>query len=690
MYFALYRSALGSSSLQAEKLHGLLQTMEQKKSVIEDLLSLSSQLSVHLSDVESSGVLVAQLGDIQEEWRLLKGSIKKDYQLASNTACQSKLVLKEAAELKANLEALIKFETDNIGPLDIVCLTADLKVYNQLQIHLQSQADALIRFSLGQTETATIEEHLHELKSLLCLSKKKLDSLAESSGSNPSEIYKQLQDLIILTKQAENHVFTGKKLSVFPEQACLQIEEVRKFQTAALSRRSKMQMKVGELKTEATQMDKGDRELMKTVELYETVADRLGHIFETMKKGLDEREIILCEFASLDSWVAEMHAESEPYICVENVSDADLSKLESDLKSHQLATGELETQLKFVDALSERCKKISHELNPVESRYLVSRLSGLWVELDGLLAHEKVACWELAELIHGRTSSKELISTIHANLEQTSAVLGKQNFPLTKETLSITHLEHMLIEHQWEVQELQHCQEDERNSVLCSIGKLLDQCKVLRINAVEQDRYLQLRGQTEGSMDIAKRQIEEAENQSVSVEERFRLCQTLLVELPLVKTQCQEAADQLEVIVHELQPSELNSERKKLHCMVEKLISWEHSVMDGIKNLEAELLRGLQFAFELPALMELLQNAKRQLDEGKQVKPDEKAVDSAILQSWVIRRNLESGMRVLEGLAEKDGINLEHHNELYSLRDAVIQECHSRMVSRSSFFDSSI
>ncbi|MEQ2161141.1 hypothetical protein GOODEAATRI_006716, partial [Goodea atripinnis] len=312
----------------------------------------------------------------------------------------------------------------------------------------------------------------------------------------------------------------------------------------------------------------------------------------------------------------------------------------------------------------------------------ISLLSGLWADVDGLLAHKKATCWELEEIIHERTSSNEELSTIQANLEQTCADLEKQKFHLTKETLSIiTHLEHILIKHQWEVQELQHCQEDQRNSVLCSIGELQDKCKVLRKNAVEQDRYLHLIGQMEGSMDIAKRQIQEAKKQSVSMAERFKLCQTLLVELALVNTQCQEAADQLEAIADELHPSELNSEREMLHHMVTTFNSLEHSVTDDIKDLEAKMLPGLQFTFELPALMELLQRAKGKLGEAKQVKPDEKAIDNAMLQCWVIRRNVEAGMRVLEGLAQKESVNLEDHSELYSLRDAVMEECHSWTVS---------
>ncbi|KAG8011393.1 hypothetical protein GBF38_006163, partial [Nibea albiflora] len=43
-------NTLASSALQADKLHALLKTMLQKKSLMEELLQLSGHLSVHLSD----------------------------------------------------------------------------------------------------------------------------------------------------------------------------------------------------------------------------------------------------------------------------------------------------------------------------------------------------------------------------------------------------------------------------------------------------------------------------------------------------------------------------------------------------------------------------------------------------------------------------------------------------------------
>lgn len=678
------RNTLESSALQADKLHALLKTMLQKKGLMEEILQLSGHLSVHLSDAESSGALLAQLGDVQEEWRLLEGSIKRDLQHASSSTSQSCLLIKEAEELKAKLEALQKsnFQShDSKSALELVCLRTDLKLYNQLFLHLQSQSDALVCFSLGQKEKDEIKCSLQELGSLLNVTKSMLETSTCSTSS--ARINKQLQDLIIWGKQAENHISIGKKLALFPEEARIQIAEMKKFQTDIWSRKSKLRVEVEQMKAVASGMaqDESDQVLKTVEDLYEAIADSLDHVLGIMKKNLEEREKLLCQLANMDTWLAETHAKRNPCAHVDNVSKADLTKLESKLKSHKLAIVEIESKLKLAEAMAESCREIAVGLSPGESRYLVNRHSGLWTELDGLLAHEKATSWELEELIHERTSSDEELATIQANLQQISSDLKQQSFPLRQETLSaIAQLKHKLVEHQCEVQELQHCQEAKRRSLLCAIGELQDQCKVLSINAFEQDKYLHLRRQMEESREIAKEQVERAKGKTISMGERFRLCQTLLVELPLVKTQCQEAADQLEAIAQELQPSQCESERQRIRSTVETLVLWEHSVTDNIKNLEAMLLLGLRFSSELPALMELFQRTRVELEEAEAENPDEKAIDIALQRYWVIWRNMESGMRVLEGLGRKEKNDLKNYKELYSLRDATKQECHLRMV----------
>lgn len=678
------RNILGSSIIQADKLNALLKTMAQKKHMMEDLLQLSGHMSIHLSKAESSGALIAQLGDIQEEWRLLEGSFKRALQHASSTSCQASLLMQDAEQLKTKLEDLQKSnfqKVDNKSNLEFVCLKTEFTLYNQFYQQLQSWTDALFLFSLGQKEKDEIKHSLQELSSLLSVTKSKFDT---SRGRCGGKINKQMQDLIIWAKQAENHIAIVRKLALFPEEACIQIAGMKKLQTAFWTRRSKLQIEVEKIKDATFDMEEEvNEEVLMTIEdLYKAIADSLDNSLDNMKKKLQDREILFCQIASMDAWLAETHAKRETCIHVENVSKADIIQLESELKSHKLTTMEIESQLKVVEAMTERCREMVIDLSPGENRYLVNRLSGLWTELDGLLAHEEATSWELQELIHERICSNEELSNIQARLQQISTSLEQQRFPSALETIStIEHFKHMLLEHQCEVQELQHCQEAERSSLLCAIGEMQDHCKALIVSALEQDKYLHLRRQMEDSRDMAKEQIQKANDVTAIVRDRYRLCQTLLIELPLVKTQCQEAADQLDAIAQEFYPSELSSERQKICHTVETLVSWENSVTDYIKNLEAKLLFGLSFSSELPALMELFRRTRVELEGAEPLNPDEKALDIALQRYWVIWRNMESQIRVLEGLAHKEIINLKNFKELLSLQDAAKQECHLQMVS---------
>lgn len=651
---------------------------------MEKLLNLSSQCSVHLSDCESSGALQAQLGDVREEWRLLEGSIKRALRHATNSALQSSVIIKEAEGLKTKLEDLKNLSvqsSDNKSALELVCLSTDVKLYNQLYQHQKFQFDSLVHFSLGQKEKDEIQRKLQELEAILNVTRTTVDASTEIFGGSSSIlINKQLQDLIVWAKQAEHHICVGKKLSLFPEEARRQIVDMKKFQTDILSRRSKMQAQVDEMKEELSDMERAEGDqVLKTVEdLYEAIADSLAHVLDTMKNNLQKREKLLSQLASTETWLVESHATTDEGAAVENISTEDVQKLQFEAERHKLATEEIRNRLQLVEEMAEGCEDIAAELSPGESRYLVNRISGLWTDLDGLLAHEEAKCWELEELIQERTSSDEELSSILGHLKQISKDLEKQRFPSAQETLStVARVMHMLMENQCQVQELQHCGEAKRSAFLGSVGELQDRCKALNLSAFEQEKYLHLRRQMEESENIAKEQIEKARDKAVSVGERFRLCQTLLVELPLVKMQCQEAGDQLEAIAPELYPSELRSERRKIHRTVETLVSWEHSVTEEIKRLESKLLSRRSFSSELSEITELFRTTKAELEELRTVCPDERKIDGALRRYWALWRNMQSAVRVLEALGRSGLRNCE---ELHPLVDQTMQECHSQMV----------
>ena len=693
LLFFIIRDVLGSSSIQAEKISALLETMDQKKDMIRELLRSSSELSPHLREAESSGALLAQLGYLQEEWRLLEGTFKRALRHASASSSQSSHLLKMAQDLQARVTALQKScadlqsfkEVHGSSPctqaLLLTCLTADLKIYNQLYLHMQSQFDALCHFSLGQMEKKEMGRVLQELQCSLNITMRQFEELAPGICETPlPKVIKELGDLVTWAKHAEHHIAIAEMLALFPEEAHTQVAEMQKLRSDTLSKQLQFKSVVFDVDKNNSDDVLNSRKIVE--DLYEAIDDSSAHVLENMERSLQERDHLFRKLTSVDTWLANSHISRNSCIRIKNASKAEMQELEIQLGVHKLATDKIENQIAQVDILIENCRKTAIELSPAESRYLINRLSGLWTELDGLVAHERVSSWELEELIHERTSSNEELESIQASLKRISADLECQSFPLTAEALSAAkHMTHMLMEHQFQVQELQHCQEDKRRSLLCDIGELQDRCKTLTVHATEQEKYFHLLKEMEKSRDIAEVQIQCSRVKAASLGERFRLCQTLLVELPLVKTQCQEVADQLEAIAQNLNPSQLNSERQRIQHMVETLVAWEHAVKENIENLESRLLEGLHLCTELPTMMDHVRRTREELFKVEPVNPEEKTIDAALQRCWVIWRNLESWMRVMEALGRKEKCNLGTHEELNSLTDACKQDCHSQMVS---------
>ena len=661
--------------------------------MIRELLRSSSELSPHLREAESSGVLLAKLGYLQEDWRLLEGTFKRALRHASASFSQSSHFLKMAQHLQGRVTTLQKTcaglrssEDSHGGPccqiLQLTCLKADLKINNQCYLHIQSQSDTLCQFSLGRKEKEGIGCVLQELRCSLNVTKRQLEDLKPGIRGTPlPKVLMLLEDLATSAKHAENQMALGQTLSLFPEEAQIQMAEMHKLRSKTLSKQI-------QLKSLVIDIDKNNSDVLNSVkmveELYEAFDDSSAHILQRMERSLHEREDLFHKLTSLDTWWADTHISKSPRIPIENASKVEMLELERQLGVHKLATDKIEKQIAQVAILIENCRKTAIELNPAEARYLVNRLSGLWTELDGLVAHERVSSWELEELILERTSSNEELASIQVSLNKISADLDGQSFPLTAEALAAAkRMTHMLMEHQFQVQELQHCPEAKRSSMLCDIGELQDRCKTLTVHAMEQDKYLHLLKEMDKSRHIAEGQIQCSFTQAASLGERFRLCQTLLIELPLVKTQCQETADQLEVIAQNLNASELQSERQRIQHTVESLVAWEHAVTENIHNLEGRLLEGLRLCTELPNMTDHVRRTKQELLEVEPVNPEEKAIDAALQRCWVIQRNLESWMRVVEALGRKEKCNLGTFEELKSLTDACMHDCHSQMVSHT-------
>ena len=104
---------------------------------------------------------------------------------------------------------------------------------------------------------------------------------------------------------------------------------------------------------------------------------------------------------------------------------------------------------------------------------------------------------------------------------------------------------------------------------------------------------------------------------------------------------------------------------------------------ENIHNLESRLLEDLHLCTELPNMTDYVRRTKKEILEVEPVNPEEKAIDAALQRCWVILRNLESWMRVVEALGRKEKCNLRTLEELKPLTEACMHDCHSQRVSHT-------
>ncbi|KAJ8009226.1 hypothetical protein DPEC_G00086690 [Dallia pectoralis] len=674
--------------------------MGQQKGMIEELFQVCCQVSSHLSEDERSGKLHAHLGELQEKWRFLEVAGNRVLRHISIGSSQSSRFLQEAKQLHDKLQAFqnsitilqsSKSQHDVHRVLQMTFMSADLNVLNQQYLYLQRQSKALSNVLPGKKENENMECTLQELGVLLDFTQRLL-CVQSLSIANPSlaKITKQMQEFIVWAKQTEYHITAGKNIALFPEEARVQIASMRKRQSEILARQSKVHSKVENM----NRLISDERELykvmssLKTLEdLYETISQTSACTLTEMEAALEKREKMLIQILKVNTWLAVGKHEREVTAGVESVSEHTVQDLEGKLLFQMCAIKEAERQLALTDALLETCIEISLGLSPPESDFLIGWLSSLQNEVDIVLAHEKASHWELEELLHAWTFSVEELAAIQTSVQEIWVNLDKQTFPVTKDSLyTIEPLIHMLLDHQCQIHELQYSQETQKSAQLRTIGKLLERTKSLQYLALEQEKYLRHQWCIEDHMDVAKELAQHASDKHVSVEERFSLCQAILVKLSQMKILCRDAADQLEAISQDWQLSERKwqmSEMEWIKQTVELLDSRELTAMDTAKHLELQLVQSLEFHNELPAMINLLQQFRLELTESNPVEPDITDINIALRRCWVIWRSMESGMQILEALGQRELVDISLCEELHSLRKDVVERCQERMESLS-------
>lgn len=682
-----------SSAIQVEELHAFLNRMKQEKSLLEELLHTCCQLSAHLSEAESPVVCLLQVKNLQERWQILETTADQTLRQTEICTSEATVLLKDAKELQRDLESLQTASPSLSSHTREECHSAmermitlsDIVEKNEHYLYLLKQCQSLFKCPLGEREREDIEQVLQSVKSQLDHAQEELGTclpgLSEQSLIGITEIMK---DYFTWAKQTESRVTRRKKLSLFPEEANQQLNIMKKLQTEISSRRSKLASVAKKLRKDIAGLDQEDSSVMlsalETLEnLYSKIVEKSDFASVDLNQMLHARQRLEIQITENSTWLTSL-LEKECSKC----STVELGTTAADLKvlhqKNKVILNEAEKRVVIVQTLLDEIKDMVPGLNMAESFHLIDKLTIMRTEISGVVRRKQISCWELEELLHAQESSAEEFAATQKSLRQMANDFERQRYPVTQQSISAFEpVRHMLMEHLSQVQDAQHCQEQQRKDLLRTILTLQERARLLGQQAKEHSNYLNSKERLDTYREAMKKTVPLVSDASNEAGKRLRLGHTLLLEFPLLKMFCEETADQLEALSADLYPSQLNSERQKIRNMIQNLTAWEHIVSTEVKDLERTLVESLSNPKDMTVLTEHFLKAKQQLKHISGLEPNDQSITKGLQKCWTLERTVDSGLRMLE--ACKNCIPVESYKKNSDIGRTTLKECKRHMVN---------
>lgn len=477
-----------SSCLQAEKLQMFLKAMNQEKGRIDDLLQTCGQVSAHLSEADGPVALLAQVEGLQEGWQILQGTAHRTMRHAAACTAEAVTVLHDAKELHNKLESIqaslasLRSTAEPMSECQLavqLSITAsELTIANEQYFKLVGHLEAFNDSFLGKKERHEMEEALQASKNHLDSAQEQISSIVPSvADPSVAKLIETIQDFLPWAKHVEQQVEARRKVALFPEHAHQQLASMKRLQSEVSARQTKVTSVVEEQKALLTGLKEQDvsvtLSLLEDLEdTYHVVSEKIAHAMEDVDRSLRSKEEMWSQIAEVSKWLVD-HIEKESSRTKDSKLKTSLADLKVALQKYSATLKETDKQAEVIEALVEQSALIIPELSIDESHYLIDRLAILQAEVSGVASCERAACWELDELLHAQQATAEEVASIQKSLKQISMDLERQRFPVTAASLSaVEPLRHMLVEHQCQVQELQHCQESQRKSLLQTVSTL--------------------------------------------------------------------------------------------------------------------------------------------------------------------------------------------------------------------------
>ncbi|RXN16323.1 nesprin-2-like protein [Labeo rohita] len=684
----LTQVCIDSSTLQAEKLNAFLKNMQKKRGILEELLQTCSQISSHLGEAEGPVACIEPFRALQERWQNIEQVASSSLWCANISTAEVSALLQEARNLHHELELLEKSvslphpsqgQMDCQSALKETVRTADFAVLTERYLYLFEVSQALSSSPLGKKELRDVEVAMQGLNSQLALTQEKLSSQT-SNGSGYSPIMRIIRDYVTWAKQTESKVSRRRTLSLFPEEAIHQVNHMKKLQSETSLKRFQLASVLKELREEVTGLDKEDSmspTLDSLEDLYVKLTEKTECAAAEMSRMFHIRERLWKQLTDSSSWLTSV-LEKESGKTVASEPKTTIPELRVQLQVCTEALKEAERQAHNLETLLDELKNVNHGLSVPESFQLISRLTALQEEVSRVVNRKWALRWVLEELLHAQESSAEEQNVILKSLRQMSADVTRQKYPITRDSLSaLEPVRHILMEFLCKVPEIQHCQEPRRKEMLNAVLDIQRRMHVLELQAKEHEEYLVLKQHMENSREAVKKSLSQIVDSSVGADVRLGFCQAVLVELPLLRMTCQEAADHLEAISKDLYPSQLTAERQKIRLVIEQLASWELTVKNEAKNLECSLAERLGSPTDLSPLTELFNSVRQQLKDTICLEPDNKTIDAELRKHWIRIQTVESVLRMLERC--RKGVDAKSCQMTIDLGQRTLNDCGMHM-----------
>ncbi|XP_068608267.1 nesprin-2-like [Brachionichthys hirsutus] len=687
-----------SSSKEAERLSTLQRSVVQNRRLVEMMLTTHARVCPHLSWPERAAAQTQQ-SNLKETWACLERAVERTLYETNVRSHETNSLLISISSLQEDLKTVIK-DLEAMSPsapvwnckksYELMVFDAKIKAAKQKRLNLQQQSEMLLHGSRCDKEKKDVQRGLQTVQDQLCHAEGLVSANTQSS-SNPimEKMVKVMRDGLIWAKQAESDIEGRRaRVSLLPEEVHRQLRDLKKLQSEFMVKQGQLMSLVEEVTELLPQLDQAEevplvRSSLKSLEdLSKSTTGKLAKAVREIESGLQTREKLSEQIADLESWVVA-HLHKEASMC----ADDDLrSPAEIDRRGRQIqeTLTEAERQSAVCQALLIKSKDIANDLSFTDNCHLFTKLTTLEKDIQAISIYEKANKKELDELNQTVDSSNITLASIDKSLQQILIELTRHRFPITRESLlALEPFKYKVLEHKSKVDLLQPWIPQEKIRDLYSdMFEIHSRLVSLESKCKDQEKYFYMRQSVEDLTENVQKQVHQTKVDSRELEKKYELCQTLIVQIPVIKFLSEETHYKLQVISPDLYPSELNTELRRLKENEESLGMLEMRLCDNISIIERDLLKDMDLNLEKESTQAFLLKTQDDVQKFPMMDPSDAAITNEYQRILCLQKTVASRMKALGVLLRKTRGGGGSQN-LIDLKNAVLSECNSQMENIS-------